>query len=52
MSDELLYIEERGAMLGEIVAAFDVQMAMGHQYYTMLAMRTWLVFYNGPVYIH
>ena len=52
MSDELLYTEDRGAVLGEIVAALDMQLAMGHQYYTMLAGRTWLVFYNSPALIH
>ena len=52
MSDDLLYTEDRGAMLGEIAAALDLQLTTGHQYYTLLAGRTWLVFYNGPALIH
>ena len=36
----------------DIVSALYDTLQRGNQFYTLLAGRTWLFFYNGPALIH
>ena len=51
MSDDLLHLEDR-AGFGDIIAALEIALARGQQYYTMPVGGLWLVFYNGPARLH
>ena len=39
-------------LLGDIVAALEVELDRGRQYYTIPVGQQWLVFYNGKAYIN
>ena len=42
---------DSGPFLGELVAALDLELAQGRQYYMILVGGKWCIFYNGPVFV-